>query len=61
MSDKNKMEVLSVRVDPDDLKLAKFYKVDMADIFRKSLSFEIAKRKGACPLCHNKLKWEKLE
>lgn len=58
-SDKQRLKVYSVRADEDAMKLALFYKIDLAVLFRKALEDALTKKQGKCPTCGQKMKWEK--
>lgn len=51
-----KSKILSIRVATRMVKLARQYKIDNADLFRESLEKELAKLKGKCPTCDQKVK-----
>jgi hypothetical protein len=58
---KERMRATSVRVDANDLQLAKFYNLDLGVLFRKVIREEVSKRQGTCPSCGAKSKWEKVK
>lgn len=52
-----RLKVYSVRLEQEVMQLAKFYKIDVAALFRNVLTHEIGKRKGKCSACGSPIKW----